>query len=127
MHVPESGGEALRSRLVDQYAADFIIYNPSRQHWSEFKDVCWEKGNDVFIRGFAKFVKNTNPNAMVVFTEWGESVSESKKLLEDLGVAERVEWVAPVPHKRMIEYIQASDIISDQFLIGTFGGIPAKA
>jgi hypothetical protein len=27
----------------------------------------------------------------------------------------------------MIEYIQASHVVSDQFLLGTFGGIPAKA
>ena len=127
MDVPEELGQRLRNKLMKDYDADFILYNPSRQHWSAQKDGGWEKGNDILIRGFSEFVKKVNPKALCVFTEWGESLKQSKALIAELGIEDRVVWIDPVPHKKMIEYIQASHVVSDQFLLGTFGGIPAKA
>ena len=127
MDVPEELGQRLRNKLMKDYDADFILYNPSRQHWSSKKDGGWEKGNDILIRGFADFVKKANPKALGIFTEWGESLKQSRALITELGIEDRIVWVDPVPHKKMIEYIQASHVVSDQFLLGTFGGIPAKA
>ena len=127
MDVGPEQGAKIRAKYKSTHNADFIVYNPSRQHWSVQKDAGWEKGNDIFIRGFARFVKEVNENALVIMTHWGESLQNSKRLIADLGIERNVDWVEPVPHKQMIQYIHASHVVSDQFLLGTFGGIPAKA
>ncbi len=127
MNVAPNVGQSIRDHYRAEYGANFIIYNPSRQHWSYQRDEGWEKGNDLFIRGFAQFVKDTCPNAIAIMTHWGASLNESKELIKQLGIENNVDWVEPVPHKRMIQYIHASHLVSDQFLLGTFGGIPAKA
>ncbi len=127
MEVPIEHGAMIRQQYKTRHGSNFIIYNPSRQHWSEDADAGWEKGNDIFIRGFAKFVKDVNSDAMAIMTHWGTSLDQSKQLIAELGIDKNVDWIEPVPHKQMIQYIHASHIVSDQFLLGTFGGIPAKA
>jgi len=127
MDVSFERGAEIRAHYKSTQNADFIVYNPSRQHWSEKQDAGWEKGNDIFIRGFALFVKKVNTNALAIMTHWGDSLEASKQLIADLGIERNIDWIEPVPHKQMIEYIHASHVVSDQFLLGTFGGIPAKA
>ncbi len=127
MDVPPENGLKIRKRLCKAHDANFILYNPSRQHWTEKKDGGWEKGNDILITGLAKFIHEVNKNTLAIFTNWGESVEASKSLIASFRIEKNVIWVEPVPHKQMIEYIIASDVVSDQFLLGTFGGIPAKA
>lgn len=113
----------LRKRLN----SDFVILHPSRQHWSEERHPDWEKGNDVFIRGFARFVNEVNPRAGAVFVDWGLKVDESKELLDSLGCADRVIWVKPQPNRAFVRYILATDLVADQFYLGAFGSIPGKA
>lgn len=127
MRVDPSTSQDIRARYERDFGTDFIVYNPSRQHWSENRDAGWEKGNDTFIKGFAEFVKKSNPKALAIMTHWGVSLPESKELIKNLDIVDNIEWVEPVPHKQMIQFIQAADVVSDQFLLETFGGIPAKA
>ena len=127
MRVPEQEGLALRKKWMTEHGCDFIIYNPSRQHWSKKADAGWEKANDLLIRGVAKFIHEIHAETLLVLTEWGESVDQSKTLIRELDIESKVLWVPPVPHKQMILNILASHVVSDQFLLGTFGGIPAKA
>jgi glycosyltransferase involved in cell wall biosynthesis len=118
---------SLRRELRDRLAADFVVFHPSRQHWESERHPSWEKGNDVFIKGFARFVKEVCPRAAAVFVEWGKTVNESKRLLAELGVADRVHWVAAMPNRRMVEQIAASDVVADQFFLGAFGSTTPKA
>lgn len=127
MEVAEESGLKLRASLLEEKDSDFIVYNPSRQHWSAREDRGWEKANDMLITGFANFVEGVAPKALLVMTHWGDSLEQSKILVDTLDISDNVIWVDPVPHKGMIQYIHASDVVSDQFLLDTFGGIPAKA
>lgn len=115
--------EELHSRLN----SDFIVFHPSRQHWEERRHPDWEKGNDIFIIGLARFIKEVNPRAGAVFVEWGEKVNESKSLLKELGIEDRILWVRPVPNRKMIRYIQATEMLADQFYLGAFGSTLPKA
>lgn len=118
----------LRETLCKELDTDFIIFHPSRQHWEpEVRSPNWEKGNDIFIRGFARFVKDVNPRASSVMVDWGVSVPASKALLEELGVADRVCWIPPVPNALMCRYIAATDLLADQFWLGSFGSTAPKA
>lgn len=118
----------LRAQLRDEMSSDFIIFHPSRQHWMpEDRNPSFEKGNDIFIKGFARFVREVNPQASGVFVEWGQSVAESKGLLASLGVADRVRWIRPVTHPAMARYILATEALADQFHLGSFGSTTPKA
>ena len=97
----------------------FLLFSPSRQDW----DI---KANDVMLRAFAQLAKR-EPRALLVLTEWGEEVARSRALARELGVAERVCWLEPLPKLKLIEMYRAADIVLDQFLIGTFGAIAPEA
>ena len=119
--------QSLYTRLHETLKSDFIVFHPSRQHWEERRHPDWEKGNDIFIRGFARFVSEVNPRGSAIFVEWGKSVNDSKRLLEELKIAERVLWIQPLPNRKMIRYICATDLLADQFYLGAFGSTMPKA
>jgi glycosyltransferase involved in cell wall biosynthesis len=125
--VPDKKNDELRTQLIHRLDSDFIVFHPSRQHWENRRHPDWEKGNDIFIKGFAAFVKNVNPKASAVFVDWGKYVDESKSLLERLGVSNRVLWIRPQPNRKMVRYIFATDMLADQFYLGAFGSTMPKA
>ncbi len=118
----------LRKLLETRRNANFIIFHPARQHWnSQFRDTDWDKANDRLFRGFAKFVRNVNPKALLVCVESGAMVEKSKQLIKTLGCSGNVLWVKAKPHLEFMSWILASDCVADQFDGVTFGGIPPKA
>jgi glycosyltransferase involved in cell wall biosynthesis len=117
----------IRQELVDELDTDFIIFHPSRQHWESQRHPNWEKGNDIFIKGFARFITEVAPKASAVFVEWGKCVDESKKLLEELGISHRIKWIPLQPNRQMIRYIHATDLLADQFYLGAFGSTMPRA
>ena len=120
-------GRVVRERLATETGADFVVFHPSRQHWEERRHPAWEKGNDIFIRGFARFVKEVDPNALGVFVAWGQTLGASRALLEELGIADRVRWIPPQPNQAMMRYAAAADVLADQFYLGAFGSTTPKA
>lgn len=125
------------TNLYHKYDTDFIAFHPPRQHWTQkrgenwmdgvefFKD--WEKGNDIFIEGFAKFVKEVNPKAKAIFVLWGKKINESKNLIKELGIEENIIWVKPMHNYNMIKTVLSVDILVDQFTLGAFGSTMPKA
>jgi len=120
-------GQSLREQLRQELDTDFVILHPARQHWEAQRDLNWEKGNDIFIEGLARFIREVAPRAAAVFVEWGQKVAESKALLAQLGITRRVQWI-PLQHNcGLSRYIDACDVVADQFYIGAFGNIMPKA
>jgi hypothetical protein len=117
----------LREELRYELDSDFIIFHPSRQHWEAQRHPDWEKGNDIFIKGLAQFISEVNPKASAVFVEWGKFVDESKKLIEELGISHKIKWIPLQPNRQMIRYIQATDLLADQFFLGAFGTTMPRA
>ncbi|MDX4012954.1 glycosyltransferase, partial [Aliarcobacter skirrowii] len=114
--------------LYEKYNTDFIAFHPSRQHWErDIRHPDWEKGNDIFIEGFAKFVKEVNPKAKSIFIEWGQKVCDSKELISHLGIEENIIWIKPLHNYAMIRVILSSDVVADQFYLGAFGSTTPKA
>jgi hypothetical protein len=127
-------GLNLRKQLLHKLNADFLIFLPSRQHWvfnrhinGVKNDLNWDKGSDIFIRGFFRFLNSVNPNAACIATNWGYSLKESKHLIYSLGIENRFQWIEVQHNSSMMHYIQATDVLADQFVIGSIGGTPAKA
>jgi glycosyltransferase involved in cell wall biosynthesis len=123
---PTTEPERVKREVRERLNSDFIVFHPSRHHWDAKRDTSWDKGNDILIDGFAQFVREVNPNAGAVFVEWGQTLRQSKELLAKHGIEKNVLWIAPQPTPRMNAYIQAADVLADQFCIGTFGGIMPK-
>jgi glycosyltransferase involved in cell wall biosynthesis len=115
--------KAFRDGLLSEHDADFVIFHPSRQHWSDARDKVWEKGNDILIEAFARLVKGPRPKALLMMIEWGVSVADSRALIDSLGIADRVVWLPPLPLRVMEDYLAASDVLADQFTIGGWGAI----
>jgi hypothetical protein len=119
--------KALRAELCRRLGADFLVFHPSRQHWTTERHPSWEKGNDFFIDGFARFIHDTRAKAGAVFVNWGHTVEASRALLAKREVADRVLWIDPQPNRRLLSYIMATDVLADQFYLGAFGGTMPKA
>lgn len=128
---------ALRARLLDELDADWLLFHPSRQHWTPTADPELMKGNDLLIRGFARFLKDDTATgappraapvrAAAIFVAWGEDVTASKALIQALGIEDRVRWIGVQPARAMTRYIMACDCLADQFHFGAFGAITPRA
>ncbi len=118
---------SFRARLLARIGGDFLVFHPPRQHWGPSRDTNWDKGNDHLFRGFARFVQQGAPGARCVAVAWGDSLAESRALVERLGIGAHVHWIEPQPHVRMMRHVAAADVVADQFTLPTFGGIPPKA
>ena len=117
----------IRNRLVGEHGGEFYIFHPPRHHWDDERNTNWDKGNDKLIHAFQQLVQKHGIDARCVFVNWGATLDKSKALAEELGVADKIIWIDPQPHRRMMRYIAACDVVADQFTIPTFGGIPPKA
>ncbi|MAW33551.1 MAG: hypothetical protein CMK56_03985, partial [Proteobacteria bacterium] len=123
----------LKTTLLKNLNHDFILFHPPRHHWEDMKtidesyDKSWLKGNDIFFNGVKNFIKKTDANPIIITVEWGQKVNESKKLIEHLGIERNVKWIQPQSIFMMTKYFSISDIIIDQFILGAFGSITAKA
>lgn len=99
--------DAQEMRMKMAAADELILFQPTRQHWIE-------KGNDKVFRAFAALCKTHN-NLVLWAAEWGTDSQKSKALVKELGIADRVRWFRPVAKPTLIQYMNAADIILDQF------------
>jgi glycosyltransferase involved in cell wall biosynthesis len=113
------GLSKLRAELEAE-GFDFVLLCPSRHDWAV-------KGTDRLLRAFAEFVRSERPNAVLLFFDWGQEVERSRALARELGVERNVRWSQPLPKLRLIDAYRASDVVLDQFLIGTFGAVAPEA
>lgn len=99
----------------DTLNADFLVFCPARQYWLE-------KGNDILIGGFRKFIDgNPRISARLLLAKWGNDLAKSEKLIEDLGLKDFVEWLPLSPKPKLIELYNAVDVVADQFILGSYG------
>jgi glycosyltransferase involved in cell wall biosynthesis len=111
---------AVRSQLVNRYQTDLVLLAPSRHNWAL-------KGNDLLIRAFAQFLKTTPSQPLLIVSDWGQEVGESRRLIQELGIEHRVMWTPPLNKMKLIQYYNAADLVLDQFTIGTFGTVTPEA
>jgi Glycosyltransferase len=115
-----------RAQILSSHNADLIFFHPSRHEWVD-NPTTNNKGNDKVLRAFALYAKMARRSTVLILTEKGRNVSESKKLIDDLGIREKVVWLEPMPKLQLISYYSASDIVLDQFNLGNFGQIFLEA
>jgi glycosyltransferase involved in cell wall biosynthesis len=112
---------ALRKKLQDEYGCSFVLFAPARQNWHY-------KGNDKVFRAFASLLKYFGHDVIKLFvSQWGQEVERSKQLISELGIERDVIWLPPLCKPRLVEYYNASEVVLDQFTLGTFGTTTPEA
>lgn len=96
------------------------VFMPSRQDWGEPGSSQLAKGNDRFIRAWARRVKEGWASSMII-VEYGGHVQATKDLVEELGVAEHVRYVPRLNQPNLQRFIEEADLVADQFDQGTPG------
>ncbi|MFO0722384.1 MAG: glycosyltransferase family 4 protein [Myxococcota bacterium] len=109
----------LRRQLEDQHQADLILFMPSRQNWAI-------KGNERGIAAFARLLQR-HPRALLVLAGWGQELDRTNALIDSLGIRGRIVWVPPLHKLALVHWYNAADVVLDQFVIGTFGGVAPEA
>jgi glycosyltransferase involved in cell wall biosynthesis len=84
------------------------------------------KGNDRFIRSFAKAVKS-GLSAKCIILDRGPDREIAKKLIRDLGVENHFIWKPHLSRDELVNEYYKADVIVDQFDVGGFGGIAIEA
>lgn len=97
---------------------DLRFFMPSRHHWAE-------KGNDKAIRAFANFHRHFGGELVLV--NWGTDLGKSKELVRELGIDAAVSYLEPMPKAELIEQYRDSDVVLDQFTLGSWGTATPEA
>jgi glycosyltransferase involved in cell wall biosynthesis len=111
--------------------------NPARKTlgWDETKfiffmasriDYKW-KSSDLFIKTFAKFAQDKN-DVLLVVTGWGRDYLDAKQILEDANISDKVIFLKEAYSKPILfDMYAASDVVVDQFQIGSLGSVSYEA
>lgn len=117
-----------REFLALRESADFLVFNGNQQFWTIDYDPDTSldgrhKGTDRLIRGFALFRKrHPSLRARLIQFEYGPDVLASKRLCEELGIADSVAWFPTLPRKELMVALSLSDCGCGQFFAGCSGG-----
>lgn len=117
---------ARMQRVREAYGREWIFFHPARQSWTEAALPLERKGNDRLFRAFARFVR-AGHDAVLVAVRRGRDVDAAERLVEALGIASHVRWLAPVSRHELIELYGMADAVFDQFELGDYGGCAFEA
>jgi hypothetical protein len=88
----------------------FIAFNHIRQSWKNPLDEWSQKGNDRIFRAYSRFIKEVNANSCLIVFEYGSDVSDSKKLVQDLGLMDNVVWFPIAQRRNLMGMITYADV-----------------
>ena len=109
--------------------ADLVVFQPTRQLWIPgLRAIESSKGNDVFLRGLARAVKDDGVRIAGLLVDRGDyDTQASKKLIVELGIADRIRWIPPQPRYRLVELYRSVDLVVDGLVAGGYGAVPLEA
>jgi glycosyltransferase involved in cell wall biosynthesis len=102
-----------RPMHVGSLGYDNVILCFSRHNWKE-------KGQDKLIRAFARFVSE-NKDSLLVLVEWGQDLARSKELVVQMDIQKHVKWIPMMSKPFLVEWINRSTVVADQFNLGSSG------
>ena len=112
-------GEAARS-IREELGAEVLIFCPVRHDYAI-------KGTDRAIQALPLIGARTDKRVVMVLIRWGAQVDESRAMAEALGCADNIVWRASMCRISTIKYIQAADVVFDQFVLPVFGSTAPQA
>jgi len=95
---------------------DFVAMYHARHHWTGDRSDPNSKGTDRLLRGWAAFVRgNPGKHCALVTMEYGPDVSASKRLVQELGVADTVVWMPKMLRKDLMVGLALCDVVCGEF------------
>ncbi len=114
---------------VGPWNEKILFFMPSHLDWGVIDNKIGRnstKGNDRFIRAFARYVKQFN-DAHAIILDRGPDRVAAKDLVDHLGIKESVTFLPGLSTEELIKYIRMCDVVVDQFDIGAFGYLGLEA
>lgn len=100
----------------NKFEDKFVIFHPANLEWRL-------KGNNVLVKGFAEFVK-TNPNSILIIVDRGIDSQKTHDLVKSLGIENKSLFIkGPLNSTDLLHYYNLSDVIADQFTLGSLGSV----
>jgi glycosyltransferase involved in cell wall biosynthesis len=111
--------EATRAEWKRAVGGDFFVLTSMRidEYW---------KGAHHVLDGFAKFAAKA-PGARLVVLGWGDDLEAAKATLAARNITDRVLTVQVVGKRRLLKFLQAADVVIEQFVLGYYGGSGLEA
>jgi glycosyltransferase involved in cell wall biosynthesis len=105
---------------------DFSIFSPTRHLWATNSDPLPDfiknggmKRNDKLINAFAKLIgSGIVQRPLLLLCEYGADVVHSKRLIEELNIAQYVKWLPLVGRRELAVIMRHASVIADQFREG---------
>ncbi len=110
-------------------AEDVLYFMPSNLDWGETDRRSGRsstKGNDRFLRAFARHVAGGAP-AHLVLLDRGPDRMRARALVAELGISTRVTFLPEMTKPDLVRHMQMADVVADQFDIGAFGSTGLEA
>lgn len=99
---------------------NLTIFFPTMEDWAI-------KGNDKFLKAFVKLCKE-NYDVFLYYVDWGNDSKKAKELLDTPKVKDKTKIIpGPISRDQMVQFMQKSDIIADQFNSGSFTRLGIEA
>ena len=98
------------ANLKEKYKKYKVVYFMLSRHtwfsvWNDYK------GNDKFIKAYAKFYKKYKPNALFICSTKGNDTAKSKALVRELGIDDAIEWVDDMPKYTLKKYQSLKNMV----------------
>ncbi|MGE4291013.1 MAG: hypothetical protein AB7E32_02275 [Desulfovibrio sp.] len=110
--TPGTASRALAS-LREQHG--LLVFQHVRQCWASPALVNDHKGNDVLLRGLARYVHDYGGDAGLAAFEFGPDVAASKELARDLGLGDRICWLPAMQRKEIMPLLSLADVAALEF------------
>ncbi|KQU54789.1 hypothetical protein ASG72_04015 [Bosea sp. Leaf344] len=102
-----------------------VIFSPARQHWKD-RSGSWTKGNDILFRA-ARIVADEGFDFQLHLVAWGRDVEDSKALIAQLGIADKVIWLPTMKKRELWQAYCKAHAVVDQFMLPALGGVAFEA
>lgn len=108
-------------------ADELVVFHPTSQQWVEQFPGQALKRNDILFRAFARFV-NDGGRGRVRWLRRGQDVTATDELIDALGIGHLCEPIGTDLDRVALRAAMAtSNVVADQFGVGTFGLIGLEA
>ena len=96
------------------------VFMGSRQDWTDPRRAMVAKGNDRFIRAWARRIKDGWKSTLTI-VEFGNDIEATRRLVSELEVDEYVRFIPLLNQTALQECVEKADLVADQFDQGTPG------
>jgi len=116
------GDDEFLSATIHKFNQHYPVVFSHVSHFPEGSRT-WEiKRNDILIKGFAQFAKQTDTNPLLVLFSYGDAVDASKALIKELGIEDKVMWLPVMSRKKIMRLLEHVHFGGGEFGGAVWGG-----